>query len=197
MNRDFDLRTERTHIGLWTYFHNGSRFQVFQNQEFQVLDAPFTIHPGVILPEDSYSFNNMVVQYFHNPSSSLFGNIRYSWGDFWSGTIRGLNYGVTVRVKPRFFVQVGHQKNWIKLPEGDFTTDLASLRLQYSFTTKQFLDTFVQYNNRGNVLSLQVRYNLIHRPLSDLFVVFHEQRADLLEDQARSLAIKFTQLFDF
>ena len=94
-------------------------------------------------------------------------------------------------------MSVGHQRNWIKLPEGDFTTDLASLRLQNSFTTKQFLDTFVQYNNRGNVLSLQVRYNLIHRPLSDLFVVFHEQRADLLEDEARSLAIKFTQLFDF
>ena len=116
MNRDFDLRTERTHIGLWTYFHNGSRFEIFQNQEFQVLDNPFRIHPGVLLPVGNYSFNNMVVQYFHNPSSSLFGNIRYSWGDFWSGSIRGLNYGVTVRVRPRFFVQVGHQKNWVKLP---------------------------------------------------------------------------------
>jgi hypothetical protein len=61
-----------------------------------------------------------------------------------------------------------------------------------------FLDALIQYNSMTGLVSSNIRFNLIHRPLSDLFIVYndnHDRRTgDLV---GRVLSIKFTQLFDF
>ncbi len=74
---------------------------------------------------------------------------------------------------------------------------VATLRLHHAFSTRQFLDLLVQYNSQDDVFSYQGRYNLIHRPLSDLFVVLNEQREYGIGQRVRSLAIKFNRLLDF
>ena len=61
-----------------------------------------------------------------------------------------------------------------------------------------FLSSFLQYNATTNQFSANTRFNLIHRPLSDLFVVYNERRdtaSQALID--RGVIVKFTNLFDF
>ena len=48
------------------------------------------------------------------------------------------------------------------------------LRVDWSFTPRMFLNTFVQYNGETDTWLSNVRYNLIHRPLSDIYVVWNE-----------------------
>ena len=47
-----------------------------------------------------------------------------------------------------------------------FTTDCASV----------FVKAFVQYNSESDQWSSNIRFNVIHRPLSDLFVVYNDRR---------------------
>ena len=64
----------------------------------------------------------------------------------------------------------------LDLPQAEFTTTLVNLRTGYSFSTNMFLDTLLQYRNDVKQFSANVRFNLIHRPLSDFFIVYNESQ---------------------
>jgi hypothetical protein len=74
-------------------------------------------------------------------------------------------------------------------------------RVGYAFNTRTFLDTLIQYNTDLKQLSANVRFDVIHRPLSDLFIVYNDQR--LTEQQltpvntGRGLIVKYTHMLAF
>jgi hypothetical protein len=81
-----------------------------------------------------------------------------------------------------------------------FVASLYTARTSYSFTTTAFVDALTQYDPRTKQLSANVRLNVIHHPLSDLFVVYNDQRFVSTPDAprpGRSLTIKLTQMVAF
>jgi hypothetical protein len=58
-----------------------------------------------------------------------------------------------------------------------------------------FLNAFIQYNGETEAWLSNVRFNLIHRPLSDIYIVWNETRHPV-QDQ-RALLLKYTQLIPF
>ena len=88
-------------------------------------------------------------------------------------------------------------RNDIDLPSGAFTTDLASTRLSYSFSTDLFLNALIQYNSTLQEISSNIRFNFIYKPLSDFFLVYNERRSNTGEVKERALIAKLTYLFDF
>ena len=83
------------------------------------------------------------------------------------------------------------------LPSGDFETDLVSTRLNYSFNTNMFLNALIQYNRDLKEINTNIRYNFIHKPLSDLFLVYNERRSSTGEVVERALIAKLTYVFSF
>jgi hypothetical protein len=71
------------------------------------------------------------------------------------------------------------------------------MRLNYSFSTKMFVSALLQYNSDLRKVSSNVRLDLIHRPLSDIFLVYNEQR-DSFQNGAvdRSVTFKYTHMLD-
>ncbi len=197
LNADSKLRTKKQHWGLWLYFHDGSRFEIYEQLEFERLDAPFKIHPDFAIPVGDYHFNSWVAQYLHNPTRPLSAGIIYQWGEFWNGTLESIELRGALRVRPRFVLEAKYEHNEVRLVQGAFDTDLASLRVSHGFSTRQFLDLLVQYNSLDDKVGYQLRYNLIHRPLSDLFVVLSEERNTLIGERTRTFTVKFTRLFEF
>lgn len=117
---------------------------------------------------------------------------------------------VTVRPSFRFNMAVGLQRTDAELdqPDASFTSTLVTTRANYSFTTNMFLDALSQYDPERHLLNANVRFNLIHHPLSDLFLVYNEQRfTSLVALQpggplqsvapGRSVILKFTQMLAF
>ena len=49
-------------------------------------------------------------------------------------------------------------------------------RVNYNFNTKMFLNALLQYNTDSRQWSSNLRFNVIHRPLSDFFLVYNERR---------------------
>jgi hypothetical protein len=71
---------------------------------------------------------------------------------------------------------VDYERNEIRLPAGDFNTDLAILRMNYSFSTRASLNSSFQFNSTTDDLSSNVRFRWIWREGSDLFIVYNERR---------------------
>ena len=90
------------------------------------------------------------------------------------------------------------QLNDISLPTASYLSTLATSRLNYNFNTKVFLNALLQYNTDSHQLSSNIRFNIIHRPLSDFFFVYNEHRDEctgMLQD--RSLIVKMTYMVAF
>jgi hypothetical protein len=84
------------------------------------------------------------------------------------------------------------------LPEGEFNTNLLTSRVNYSFSTRLFLNALIQYNSDARQWSTNVRFNFIHRPLSDFFLVYNDQRDGRTGDMLnRALIAKMTYLLAF
>ena len=62
-----------------------------------------------------------------------------------------------------------------------------------------FLDALVQYDRDQDQINANVRFNFIHRPLSDLFIVYNEQRFTngLAVNPGRAIIVKFTEMMSF
>ena len=58
-----------------------------------------------------------------------------------------------------------------------------------------FLNAFVQYNGRDDVWLSNIRFNLIHRPLSDIYVVWNNARGAATRSAA--CIVKYTHSFAF
>ena len=120
--------------------------------------------------------------------------------DSFGGRLR--TFGGTARLAPgsHLSLELGFSLHRVELPAGAFTADVSSLRAVYAFTTRLFASALVQHNRLDRRLVTNLRLNFIHRPGSDLFVVFNEDRGEgvsLRRVGNRGLAVKLTYLARF
>ena len=188
------------HIAEQTTWHNGSYMEYAFEPRVEAITRPFAVSPGVVIPPGRYDWNQQLVLFEGDHSKALSGSIRYTFGGFWSGTQRNVQTSVLYRPTFRMVFDLGLQITDISLdlPKAEFTTTLVNLRAGYSFSSNMFLDTLLQYRNDVKQFSANVRFNLIHRPLSDFFIVYNEsQFTDITQPAGRGLVVKYTQMFSF
>ena len=176
-------------------FQDGARFSVNFDDYYELLEEPFDIFEGIIIPSGEYDFSEVRVGYQSNRSATLSGNIEFGSGSFWTGNRKAVAGGLRMRFNQHVAVSGSFERNSVDLPEGAFKTHLGALKLDWSFTPRMFLNAFVQYNSDTRAWLTNVRFNLIHRPLSDIFVVFNETRGR--EVTLRSVIVKYTHMLAF
>ena len=67
--------------------------------------------------------------------------------------------------------------NDISLPQGDFVTNLGSLRVTYNFTPRINVQGLVQYNDLTDRWSTNLRLNLQQTAATGLYVVYNDTEA--------------------
>ncbi|MCC6317453.1 MAG: carbohydrate binding family 9 domain-containing protein [Gemmatimonadaceae bacterium] len=200
---DGHILGKRMHTGWSTFFNNGSVIEWSVNPTFNRLTSP--LRPNVKMqqpiPAGGYSWNEHMVYVTSDQSRMFSTNTRLIWGGLYSGTQRTINGSVTFRPNYRFRATVGLQRTEadLELPNEKFTNSLTTVRAAWSFNTNMFIDALSQYDAVSKQFNANVRFNLIHHPLSDLFIVYNDQR--ILTPDApvpgRGLILKFTQMFSF
>ena len=126
---------------------------------------------------------------------------KYTYGGLYDGTQQTVGLSVRYRPSYRFRASVGvqHTQAALNTPNLRFTNSLTTVKTSYSFTTNMFIDALSQYDAVSRQFNANVRFNLIHHPLSDLFIVYNDQR--ILTPDApvagRGIIVKFTQMMSF
>jgi hypothetical protein len=166
--------------------------------QFDRLDAPFTVFPGRRIPAGAYAWREAAASYTTGQFRRVWGGLAASGGEFYDGTRRTL--GGSLGWRPRYDVtfEGALQRNDVSLPAGGFAADLASLRVRYARSTRLFGSAFVQYNTQTRAFVTNARANLRYRPLSDVFLVYTERRdTDTGARNERSVALKVTRMVAF
>jgi uncharacterized protein DUF5916/cellulose/xylan binding protein with CBM9 domain len=190
------------HVAYTVFFENGANVEFAWNPRFERIATPFRVRPDQAFAVGSYGWNEyeLLIESNHSAKASVSADLIA--GGFWTGTQKVTKVGVTVRPSYHLSFDTALQRNDIDLPfpMHAFTTNLVTSRVGYAFNTRTFLDTLLQYNTDLHQFSANVRFDLIHRPLSDLFVVYNEQQ---LLDQptpinpGRGLIVKYTHMLSW
>jgi hypothetical protein len=201
---DFDATTDDhydqslTRIGGLTYgmqFRDGATANARLNTTYERLQAPFVVGPGLRIVPGEYAFDSVSVDYRSDQSAVLSVSADIEAGEYWTGTQRVIGGGLRFRLNEHVAASANLTRNIVTLPEGRFAANLERFRLDWSFTPRMFLNAFVQYNGEVDAWSSNIRFNIIHRPLSDIYVVWNETRAP--GDTRRALMLKYTHLIAF
>lgn len=198
---DTENRTVSKHnhyAPLQLYFHNSGTIELSYNADFDRLQRPFPVRSNITIPPGGYQFAQWQLEASSDSSRKLSGNLDLRKGGYYSGNLTAISVGGTFRPHYRFSVQGSYSRNRVTLQEGAFTTHLIRSRIHYAFSTRMFLDALLQYNSDRNQISSNLRFDFIHHPLSDLFLVYNEQRDTSGAGKTdRALVLKYTHLLSF
>ena len=197
VNSDGELVSRYVNSHFAFRHQNGSLFEFGHNNSIENTFTAFSIHPTTVVGPGEHHYDEWFVMLFSNPSRPLSLNGRYDWGGFYSGTRKALNLSAVARAGGKLTAYLGWSRNDIALPEGEFITDLLTARLTWTFTTSMFLNALIQYNSVSEDWSSNIRFNLIHRPLSDFFIVLNDRRDPMGNRLDRALIAKYAILMDF
>ncbi len=170
---------------------------------FQKLPADFDVlYPkgdSTFLKGEEYQWNEFEVKYTSNARKLFTYILTTSGGEFYNGNRISAGGTISYRVQPFGSISVSGDYNYIDLPPayGSATFLLLSPRLDFTFTDKLFLTTFVQYNDRYDNVNLNARFQWRYKPASDFFVVYTENYfPEYLKTKNRALVLKFTYWFN-
>jgi hypothetical protein len=117
------------------------------------------------------------------------------FGQYFNGNIKGIEGGLVWRYQPYGSIEMSFNYSDIRLPEpyGSAKLLLVGPRIDFTFTKKLFLTTFIQYNNQVENLNVNARLQWRFAPVSDLFLVYTDNYDTFNSTtKNRALVAKFT-----
>ena len=177
-------------------FNDTSFFSVGRRSTLERLVEEDAILDQILDPGD-YQFEETTASFSSDRRRMFRGAVRWSDGEFYNGERTSYGVGLGISPSPQFGLGIFWDHADLSFPTDDFSIELMSTRMAYSFTTDMFLDALIQYSSREGLVASNIRFNLIHKPLSDFFLVYNEQRSPEGGVLDRALIAKVTYLFNF
>jgi hypothetical protein len=164
------------------------------------VDEDFMLADSVPVPAGRYRTNQWRFNYSSSSSRPWILSAGHTRSAFYGGTLRSWSGSLALTPLPAFSFTTSLSRSAVELPNGRFTADILGFRAIWALSTKVTTNALIQYNRLTDDFISNIRFNFIHRPGSDLYVVFTEQRG-VDDDQwalaDRGMVVKFTYLFRF
>jgi hypothetical protein len=150
----------------------------------------------VIVPAGTYDWTRYTLEGSLADKRRLSGKFAWKSGSFYGGDLDTVEAAVAFNW-PLFKVELGGERNFGKLPDGNFTQNLYSGRLELRFTPNLQASSFLQYDNESNSLGTNSRLRWTFKPLGELFVVYNHNLQRSISERRRwnfnsnELVVKF------
>ncbi len=185
-------------------FHNGSYTDDDIADVFmQSITTPLNIYKNIFIPVGVYHFARHQLTYGSRLDRRFTYNVFERFGDYYGGRLNEFRVRATYRPTAKFSASLVQTWNRFRLPQGNFSVDLASLQGNYAFSRFLSLSSTLQMdtaNTQAVSANIRLRYN--YRPDSDLFVIYNlgTQFVSLAAANPQQIretrfAIKFTYSF--
>ena len=195
------LESMQVHIDNHWQFKNSYEVHTGMNVTEEGLRRPFEIYPGIFVPAGSYKHQEAQLVFMTNQGAPVSLHVESRLGGFFGGDRVTFVPTLRLRAGEALTAELAYQRNNVDLPWGSFETNLLRTRLSYAFTTRTFLQGLMQYNDRADQWSMNLRFGWLQAANTGLFVVYTDTRGlydlfDRPQRTDRSLAVKFSRMFD-
>jgi hypothetical protein len=194
---DGGLNTASMHLDNHWDWENGYRIDTAVNGNWEGFRAPFEIYPGVIVPVGEHGGLFFRMRANTDARKSVFAQLEWEVGQFLTGTQNSPELQVVLRDGGRFAIDTTWAHRSIDLPEGSFRTNLGNMRVTYNFTPSVFLQSLIQYNDRTDRWSTNLRFHMLETAGTGLFVVYNDTESlNGLGPVNRAFIVKYVRQFD-
>ena len=200
-NLDGTLETRTLTPGFGVRFLDSGLLEFEFANRFERIFEETSLAGAAILPGE-YEFNEANLSYLSDTGRPLSTFIGLTRGGFFGGTRTSVLGVLNWRPNAHWYFRGTLQRNNLEFAGVPVDANLYSLRVQWGLNTRTFVSAFVQYNEAAETLVTNLRFNFIHAPLSDVFLVFQDVRR--LDDDPttalvmdRAITLKVTRLFAF
>jgi hypothetical protein len=194
---DGGLSNADLHIDNHWDWENGYRVDTAVNGNWEGFRVPFEIYPGVIVPVGEHG--GLFFRMRGNTDARKWISAEMEWevGRFLTGNQNSPEVEVVLRDGGRFTVDTTWAHRAIDLPEGSFRTNLGNMRVTYNFTPSVFIQGLIQYNDRTNRWSSNLRFHVLETAGTGLFVVYNDtETLNGLGPINRAFMVKYIRQFD-
>ena len=168
-----ELETQEITFDTQFEFDTGDDIGFQVKNTIENLDVGFNLQ-GQEIPEDDYNFTSFQVSGRTSSSRMVAAEVQVEFGEFYSGTRRGLLIDAIARPTARLSIEPFIEFNRIILLGEEFDANAFGGRVGYSFSTTLFAKLFSQWSTDRDILSANVLVNYIYRPGSDIYFVFDQ-----------------------
>jgi hypothetical protein len=202
INRSEIVESSRTTARFLTEFQSSDQLTLDLMSNYELLERPFLVSPGVSIQPGEYPFNNATVSYAFGQQRRMSGTVAYQAGQFYDGTLQSFTIsGARVAILKQFSAEPSLTLNHGDLPAGRFTTTLVRVRTDYAFTPLRFFSALVQFNSADNTFSSNFRFRWEYQPGSEVFVVYTDERDTTVSGypglRNKAVVVKINRLFRF
>ena len=173
------------------------------NVTYERLFEPFEISPALVLPAGEYRFTPWRIFFTSAQKRRIQGSIGFNFGNFWSGTAKVIQTGLSYKFPPYFSISLNTNQTFASLPQGSFIARIYSSRVDYAASPFLSVSSLIQFDNRSENLGLQSRVRWTIEPGNDVFFIFGQGWVQDLERgygfrrQDSRLAMKFQYTIRF
>ncbi|MFN2431680.1 MAG: DUF5916 domain-containing protein, partial [Gemmatimonadota bacterium] len=167
----WDVRDRGYRVSVTPQLDSGDLLELAGTHNFVRLADPFELREDVVFPAADYEGDDLDVTLRTSRNRPVSGDLFAGTNDFFSGRLRYYGGRLIGVVNRNLSFEGFWQHNAIDTPDGDLSTDLGTLRVNYAFSTRLFTNALLQYDSETDEVEANVRVNFIHSPGSDLFIV--------------------------
>ena len=147
---------------------------------------PFEIFPGTTVPKGNYVYDNYGVILRFADHRRLSGDVAYFGGTDFDGSKRAGRGSINWRPSKHLGLEAAIRYGQWRLPAGEFTTRLMTLRARIVFSNTLSWVNLAQYDNLSRVLGINSRLHWSPQAGRELFFVINHNLIDDVETGLRS-----------
>ncbi len=153
---------------------SGENFEINWSPQFEHLDEPFEISPGLFIPAGNYRFTRFRVRFRTAHTRPWTVGARVWFGAFYNGhLVQSQKFITWTTLSGKLRLELTLEDNFGRLPAGKFVKRLWQGRVNYAFTPDLMLSSFTQFDTDSGTLSMNNRLRWIITPGRNLFVVWN------------------------
>lgn len=154
---------------------SGDEFEFNIQRYYDRLDEDFEIIDDVDIPASEYWFTRYELGLESFEGRSLFGEMQYSWGEFYSGTRRETEMQLGYNISRKMKLSLDWEHNVIQLDDELFSTDEIGGWFEYGFNPNLNASLFGQWNDEDDEVILNYRLNWIPNAGSYFYFVVNQE----------------------
>ena len=173
---DGRLISQRNFFDVRSELESGDTFIFSFERKFERLDFPLRLHPDVAIPPGEYTFRGLFAGIFTNAARKVSLSTFIEVGEFYDGDRFSATPAVTIRFSENFTLRPELSYNKVDLPAGAFTSNIARMRAELSFSDRLLTDALAQYNSVSQEFEMFARLRYIYRIGDNVYLVYRQAR---------------------
>ena len=174
-NNEDQLIAKEWSPSLTVLFNNGAEIDSIPRDSFyNLLLQPLHLYKNISIPVGGYSYIQHSVTYTSSGNHRITYTGNLVWGDYYTGTVKSATATAQYRPNAHLALALNNTLNVFRLPQGNFSIELAGLQVSYAFNRFLNLTTFLQEDtSQLQAASANIRLRYTFRPDSDLYVIYN------------------------